>query len=266
MGCSIAPRRRSASRTALARRVQEIARSASADDRGADRDSLRMALSTVSAVLKRVGLGKRSGLDPPEPPNRYERRQRRRADPYRRQEARQYPWSRASRHRAPQASQKRRRNGRRRLAGWEFVHVCVDDPSRLAYAEVLEDERATTAVGSSARRRVLRRSRHHVERVMTDNGACYLSTSTPRLPDELGSAIYARALTAHAPTARRSDSSRPSSASGPTARSTAAQPNAPQHSAGWLTHYNITRPHGSLSHKPPIARLAELKNLPGPYT
>ena len=109
-------------------------------------ECLGMALSTVSAVLQRIGLGKLCRLEPPEPPNRYERRARR-ADPHRRQEAGADP----RRRRAPRHRQRAQRSQRHAPAsarrGWEFVHVCVDDATRLAYVEVLADEKATTAVG-----------------------------------------------------------------------------------------------------------------------
>lgn len=112
---------------------------------------LGLALSTVSLWLKRIGLGKRSRLEPPEPPNRYERR---------------HPGElvhvdiktlgrisakgaghRVTRNRRSQV-QPRRHNGRRweRATGFEYVHVMVDDHSRLAYAEVLQDLTASCAV------------------------------------------------------------------------------------------------------------------------
>src|SRR5207247_1031258 len=65
---------------------------------------------------------------------------------------------------------------RRRSVGYEYVHVCVDDYSRLAYAEVLPDEKTRTAIGfleravSFYRRRGIR-----VERLLTDNGSAYVS-------------------------------------------------------------------------------------------
>src|ERR1700744_5083893 len=62
--------------------------------------------------------------------------------------------------------------------GWERPHVCADDPARLAYAEVLPDEKATTAIGFL--RRALAFYRSHgiaVERLMTDNGSAYVSTA-----------------------------------------------------------------------------------------
>ena len=142
---------------------------------------LGVALSTVSLWLKRIGLGKRSRLEPPEPPNRYERR---------------HPGelvhvdiktlgrisSRGAGHRmvANRKSQFTRREpgGKRRVkqTGFEYVHVMVDDHSRLAYAEVLPGlntscavEFLRRAVGWFADRGV------EIKAVMTDNGSCYVS-------------------------------------------------------------------------------------------
>ena len=68
------------------------------------------------------------------------------------------------------------RRGQVRGIGWEFVHVCVDDCSRVAYAEVLSDERGTT-VAAFLRRAIrwFRRRGVRVERVLTDNGTGYRS-------------------------------------------------------------------------------------------
>ncbi len=110
---------------------------------------LGMALSTVSAVLTRVGLGKLSSLEPPEPPNRYERR---RAGELLHLDVKKLGRIRVAGHRVTGKRTQRRTtytpDGRRvGDAGWEFVHVCVDDATRLAYVEVLADEKATTAAG-----------------------------------------------------------------------------------------------------------------------
>src|SRR5579862_519981 len=109
---------------------------------------LGMALSTVSAVLLRVGLGKLSRLEPPEPPNRYERR-----NPGELVHVDIKKLGRIAEigHRItglPQTKDATRRYQRAHggRPGWEFVHVCVDDATRLAYVEVLTDEKATTAV------------------------------------------------------------------------------------------------------------------------
>jgi transposase InsO family protein len=68
------------------------------------------------------------------------------------------------------------RRQRARGAGWEFVHVAVDDASRLAYAEVLANERSPTAA-AFLRRLVAWYSTHGitVTGIMTDNGSCYVS-------------------------------------------------------------------------------------------
>src|SRR5687768_15974115 len=101
---------------------------------------LAMALSTVSAVLTRIGLGKLSRLEPPEPPNRYERRH-----PGELLHIDVKKLGRIIRpgHRVTGSRSDRRDSGKK---GWEFVHVCIDDATRLAYVEVLADEKSTTAI------------------------------------------------------------------------------------------------------------------------
>jgi transposase len=98
-------------------------------------ESLGLALSTVSLWLRRIGLGKRSRLAPPEPPNRYERRH---PGELVHVDIKQLGRIRGAGHRltGQRASQKKtKREGRRTgVAGWEYVHVMVDDHSRLAYA------------------------------------------------------------------------------------------------------------------------------------
>src|SRR5215208_4114754 len=109
---------------------------------------LGMALSTVSLWLKRIGLGKRSRLAPPEPPNRYERR---RAGELVHVDVKKLGRILAAGHRVTgvrgsRVTQTTAQGSGRGVAGWEFVHVCVDDNSRLAYVEVLGDECAQTAI------------------------------------------------------------------------------------------------------------------------
>lgn len=109
---------------------------------------LGMAVSTVSRWLARIGLGKRSRLEPPEPPNRYERK---RPGELIHVDIKKLGRILAAGHRVTgsRASQRRTRRERKRVgaAGWEFVHVCVDDATRLAYVEVLADECGETAAG-----------------------------------------------------------------------------------------------------------------------
>jgi transposase InsO family protein len=220
--------------------------------------ALGMALSTVSAVLRRVGLGKRSRLEPPEPANRYERR--------RPGELIHIDVKKLGRILKPgHRVTGKRINARntytpdgRRIgdAGWESVHVCVDDHSRLAYAEVLTDEKAISAAGF-LRRAVAFFATHgvKVERVMTDNGSPYRSQLHAQACRELGlrhlrtqpyrprtngkAERFIQTLLREWAYARLFHTS--------TERTAALQP--------WLNHYNYTRPHGALGHKPPGSRL-----------
>jgi hypothetical protein len=228
---------------------------------------LTMPVSTVSAVLARIGLGKLSRLEPPEPPNRYERE---RPGELLHIDVKKLGRIRGAGHRmtGSRASQKRTRlNGKLTgVAGWEFVHVCVDDATRLAYVEVLEDETGLTAVGFL--RRAIAFYRRHgitVERVMTDNGTAYRSTihalacrtlhirhlrTRPYRPRTNGKAErFIRTLLGGWAYGALYGTSR---------ERTAALD-------GWLWTYNHRRPHGSLSHKTPIARLSELNNPPRSY-
>jgi transposase InsO family protein len=140
-------------------------------------ETLQMPLSTVSVVLKRQGMGRlgRIGL---EQPVRYERS---RPGELVHIDIKKLGRIRGVGHRISgqrQSQGKTRINGRRSgVAGWEYVHVAVDDYSRLAYAEVLLDERASTAA-AFLRRAVAFFARYgiHVERVLTDNGSAYRAT------------------------------------------------------------------------------------------
>jgi transposase InsO family protein len=233
---------------------------------------LGMALSTVSAVLLRVGLGKLSRLEPPEPPNRYERRQAGELLHIDIKKLARIPrWGAGHRvhgNRRLQRNQTKTNAAgqRERQVGWEFVHVCVDDATRLAYVEVLPDEKATSAI-AFLKRAVAFYARHGVtvERVLTDNGSAYRST------------IHAFACRALGIRHLRTKPYRPRT-NGKAERfirtmlagwaygaiyATGAERAAALD--GWLWTYNHRRPHGALSHKPPIARLNELNNLPGSY-
>ena len=138
---------------------------------------LHVPLSTVSLWLKRVGLGKRSRLEPPEPPNRYERRH---PGELVHVDIKKLGRIRGAGHRitGSRASQRRtRREGRLRgVAGWEYVHVMVDDHSRLAYAEVLDDLTASCAVAFLRRAVAWFAERGvKVEALLSDNGSCYVA-------------------------------------------------------------------------------------------
>ncbi len=145
---------------------------------------LAMPEKTVSGILTRVGLGRlgRLGL---EPARRYERKR-----PGELIHVDVKKLGRIERGAGHRVTGKRRHDPdrtdaagrRRRQVGWEFVHVAIDDATRIAYAEVLTDEKATTRCGFL--RRALAFFRRHgfaVERVMSDNGSAYRSAELNNL-------------------------------------------------------------------------------------
>jgi transposase InsO family protein len=225
---------------------------------------LGMALSTVSRWLARIGLGKRSRLEPPEPPNRYERK---RPGELIHVDVKKLgrilvPGHRVTGNRRQRASRTRVGNQGhlRGTAGWEFVHVCVDDATRLAYVEVLPDEKGATAAGF-LRRAVdwFKGMGVTVERVLSDNGACYRSGVHARACAELEmrhlfTRPYRPRTNGKAERFIQTLTNRWAYGAiyGSSAERTAALP-------GWLDHYNFRRRHGSLGHQPPAARLAELE-------
>jgi transposase InsO family protein len=140
--------------------------------------------------------------------------------------------------------------------GWEFVHVAVDDYSRVAYVEILNDERADTAIGFVRRAVAWFAARGvRVREVMTDNGSCYVAydfalacralrskhiRTRPRRPRTNGKAErFIQTLQAEWAYAIMYESSRQ--------RARALRP--------WVRFYNQRRPHGALGHQPPVSRL-----------
>jgi transposase InsO family protein len=227
-------------------------------------ECLQMALSTVSRWLKRIGLGRLSRLQPPEPPNRYER-----ALPgelvhvdVKKLGRIQIPGHRVTGNRRVRARRTRVGNNGRLLgtAGWEFVHVCVDDATRLAYAEVLADECGQTAAGFLRRACAWFASMGiTVRAVMSDNGSCYRSAVHADACRQLGlrhlrTQPYRPRTNGKAERFIQTLQNRWAYGAlyGSSAERARALP-------GWLTHYNFTRRHGSLGHKPPAARLTELE-------
>jgi transposase InsO family protein len=133
--------------------------------------ALGMPASTVSGILTRIGLGKLSRLEPPEPPNRY---QRERPGELVHIDVKKLGRIVRPGHRVTGSRRDRRDQGKK---GWEFVHVCIDDATRLAFVEVLEDEKAVTAVGFLRRAIAFYAARGiTVQQLMTDNGSAYVSS------------------------------------------------------------------------------------------
>lgn len=206
--------------------------------------------ATVSRVLRRAGLSRLKDLDPAEPVRRYER---------------QYPgelihidikklgrFDRVG-HRI---TGDRTGQSNSRGVGWEFVHVCIDDASRIAFSQILPDEKKESAVA------FLRAALAYYEslgvtvtRVMTDNGACYKSKAFAKACRDLGlKHISTRPYTPKTngkaerfiQTALREWAY---AVSYPTSNDRA------EHLPVWLHRYNWHRPHGSLKSKTPISRL-----------
>jgi transposase InsO family protein len=227
---------------------------------------LDMPLSTTSLVLKRLGMGRLGRLGF-EPTRRYERQ--------RPGELIHVDVKKLGR--IQRGAGKRITGGgnhytgsftdaagrRRRKAGWEFVHIAIDDATRLAYAEVLGDEKAITAV-AFLRRALEFFARHgiSVEQLLTDNGSPYISTvhaiacrslnikhlrTRPRRPQTNGKAErFIRTMLA-------------GWAYGPIYGSSRERTAALD---GWLWHYNHRRRHQAIGRQPPISRL---NNLLGSY-
>jgi transposase InsO family protein len=230
---------------------------------------LGMPITTVQGILTRIGLGKRSRLEQ-EKIVRYERSrpgELLHIDIKKLGRIKRGAGKRITGGHSHYTGRVTDAEGKRRgTAGWEFCHVAIDDFSRLAYVEVLADERAVTAVGFL--RRALRFYADHgvtVERVLTDNGSAYVSMAhaiacralhikhlrtRPRRPQTNGKAErFIRTMLGGWAYGRTYGSSQ---------ERTAAL-------AGWLDFYNRRRPHGALGRHPPISRIGG-NNLLGSYS
>lgn len=206
---------------------------------------LKLPRSTVARVLQRAGLSRLRALVPPEPVRRYER-----AHPGELLHLDVKKLGRISGFYGHRITGDRRR--RREGAGWDYVHVAIDDHSRLAYVEVLRDERGDSTVA------FLRRAIAWFQRLgvrMSDNGSAYVSRlfahtcavlqlkhlrTRPYRPCTNGKAErFIQTLL------REWAYAVPYRTSGLRARAL----------RGFLGHYNRKRPHTSLCGRPPISRL-----------
>ena len=230
---------------------------------------LGMALSTVSGILTRIGMGRlgRLGL---EPARRYERER-----PGELIHIDVKKLGRIERGAGHRVTGKRRHNPdrtdaagrRRRQVGWEFVHIAIDDCTRLAYAEVLPDESARTAI-AFLRRAVAFFERHgmQVQQLLTDNGSAYRSTMHAIACRVLG--IRHLRTRPYRPQTNGKAERLIRTLLGGWAYGAIYRTSAERTAAldGWLWRYNHQRRHSALGHKPPIARLGERTNVIGTYT
>jgi len=156
------------------------------------------------------------------------------------------------------------RRQRVRGIGWEFVHVCLDDCSRLAYAEMLSDEQSVTVAGF-LRRAVAWFARRGIQaqRVLSDNGSAYRSRAWRDACAELG--ITPKRTRPYRPqTNGKIERFHRTMADGWAFRRMFLSELARRQALpGWLHEYNHHRPHTAIGRRPPISRLT---NLSGQYT
>ena len=223
--------------------------------------ALGISTATVSRVLRRLGISRIKDLEPAEPVRRYQREHP--------GELIHIDIKKLGRFLAVGHRITGDRTGQSRLrargegTGWEFVHVCIDDASRIAFSQILPDERKESAVAFlNAAVAYYAGLGVTVTRVMTDNGSCYKSRdfraackalglkhirTKPYTPKTNGKAerfiqtslrewAYAKAY----PTSEHRKAELPA----------------------WIHQYNWHRPHGSLQDRTPISRLGlDVNNL-----
>ena len=213
---------------------------------------LGIPLSTVGAECRRLGLGRLPSLEPPVPVIRYERD---RPGELVHLDTKKLARIEAVGHRI-HGDRRRTVDG----AGWEFLHVCIDDATRVAYAEVLPDEKGTTAAGFLQRAAGwFERQGVKIERVMTDNGGCYRSKVFHRTMTEL----RARHIFTRPCTPRTNGKAERFIR---TAKELWAYTRPYGHSnerraqlRPFLNFYNCVRPHWGIGRKTPQQRLVELR-------
>ena len=151
-----------------------------------------------------------------------------------------------------------RRRGRPQFAGWQALHIAIDDHSRLAFSRMLPNQQATTAV-DFLRAAVAFYAQHGIaiRRLLTDNGHCYRSHHFRAACEELG--LCHRFTRPYTPRTNGKAERFIQTALREWAyvRHYANSEERDQQLFSWLDHYNFIRPHGSLGYAPPISRCPE---------
>ena len=230
-------------------------------------ETLAMALPTVSGILTRHGLGRlgRLGL---EQPLRYERS---RPGELVHIDVKQLGRIEGGAGKRVTGGIKRNPDRRRldaagierKTIGWEYVHVAIDDHSRLAYAEVLPDQKARTAIGFLHRAVAFyRRYGITIERLLTDNGSAYVSALHALACRRLG-IRHLRTRPFRPQTNGKAERFiRTLLAGWAYGAIYASSPERTRALDGWLWHYNHRRRHSALGRQPPVSRT----NVLGSYT
>jgi transposase InsO family protein len=212
---------------------------------------LDLATSTVCAVLSRLGLHRLSRLEPLEPPNRYCRRHP--------GELIHIDVKKLARFKQPghRVHGRYANYPRSRRVGWEFVHIAIDDTSRVAYLEVLDNETGATCAAFLKRAIAFFAGYGvNVQRVMTDNGTGYRSKTHAATVAELG-IKHLRTRPYRPRTNGKAErfiqTMLRECAYGQVFNHSTQR----RHSLRrWITYYNYRRPHSALGHHTPISRLA----------
>jgi transposase InsO family protein len=205
--------------------------------------------ASVSRILRRLGLSRLRDLAPAEPVRRYERE---RPGELIHLDIKKLGRFEVVGHRITGD----RRQGESRGAGWEFVHVSIDDASRIAFSRILPDERKASATAFLRAAVAWYHSLGvEVARVMTDNGSCYRSKAFRDACRDLG--IRHLRTRPYTPKTNGKAERFIQTALREWAYAQ-AYPNSDRRAAElpvWLHRYNWHRPHRSLQSRPPISRL-----------
>ena len=206
--------------------------------------------ATVSRVLRRLGLNRLSALEPAEPPRRY---QRDRPGELIHIDIKKLGKFNRIGHRI---TGDRTGQSNSRGVGWEFVHVCIDDASRIAFSCVMKTERKGCAIAFLKAAVAYYRSLGiTVERVMTDNGSCYKAFAFRRACKRLG----LRHIRTKPYTPRTNGKAerfiQTALREWAYARAYDTSKQRADELPYWMHRYNWHRPHGSIGSVPPISTL-----------
>ncbi|MBH8372582.1 IS481 family transposase [Pseudomonas aeruginosa] len=214
---------------------------------------LGIAVSTVARWLKRLGLNRLANLEPAPPIVRYQF---------------DHPGDllhldikKLGRFHQPGHRVTGDRTQTSDGAGWEFVHVAIDDASRIAFSSLHPDERAQSACNALLQAlRYYRSLGITFTRLMTDNGACYRSGTFARLVRRLGlSHRFTKPYTPRT-NGKAERFIQTSLREWAYARRYESSAQRAEHLLPWLHHYNWHRPHASLGYRSPIERIAHSLN------
>jgi len=216
---------------------------------------LSLSKATVSRILKRRGLSRLSSLEPQQPRPRYERETPGEIIHIDMKKLGRFNavGHRITGDRRGQSNQ--RHNGT--APGWEFVHVAIDDHSRIAFSQIMPDERKASAVAFlKAAVAYYKNLGIIIDRVMTDNGACYKSFVFAEACKRLR--IKHIRTKPYTPQTNGKAERFIQTALREWAYATAFETSDQRHDElpRWLHRYNWHRPHASLRGQPPISRLS----------